>query len=84
MGEDVRGIAEDTGSGNLPPIPEIEENPKVPAVEDTPLAGEIAEPSSGTSSVPLVDDIDAWVEVSSVKDSVTSGFAGEKVCLGVT
>ena len=38
MGEDVRSMIEGTETGNLSPIPEIEENPDAPMDDDIPLA----------------------------------------------
>ena len=70
MGEDVRGITEETGLGNLPPIPQNGEDPDVPVVEDIPLETNTA----GPSSVMILPCFDAGEEVSSVKDSVTSAI----------
>ena len=46
MGEDVRSMMEGTKTGNLSPIPKIEENPDAPVDNDIPLTGETAGPSS--------------------------------------
>ena len=55
MGEDVRGIAEKVGSGKFFPIPESEEDPDAPTVEDTPIIEGIASPSIGTFPPPSFD-----------------------------
>ena len=77
MGEDVRGIAEKVGSGRLFPIPESEEDPDTPTVEDTPIVGGIADPSIGTFPPPAFSTGEIE-EDSSVKDSVTSGVTLRK------
>ena len=77
MGEDVRGIAEKVGSGRLFPIPESEEDPDAPTVEDTPIVEGVVGPSMGTFP-PRTFSIGEIEEDSSVKDSVTSGVTLRK------
>ena len=81
MGEDVRGITEKVGSGKLFPIPESEEDPDAPTVEDTPIVEGIVGPSMGASSFNAYSEIE---EHSSVKDSVTSGVTMRKLGEGST
>ena len=70
MGEDIRGITESTGSGNLSPIPEShDENPDVPLGNDAPFG----QPNFGPSLVSPIPNVKE--EISSVKDSVTFGVA---------
>ena len=83
MGEDVRGVAEKVGSGRLFPIPESDEDPDTPSVENTPIAEGVAGPSMGTSPPPGCT-IDETEEESSVKDSVTSGVTMRKPGEGST
>ena len=78
MGEDVRGIAEKVGSGKLFPIPESEEDPDAPTIEDTPIGEGIAGPSMGTLPPPYYNAYGEIEEDSSVKDSVTSGVTLRK------
>ena len=84
MGEDVRGITEKVGSGKLFPIPESEEDPDAPTVEDTPIIEGIAGPSIGTFPLPSFDAHGEIEEDSSVKDSVTSGVTMRKPGEGST
>ena len=79
MGEDIRGITEGTGSGDLSPIPEShDENPDVPLDNDAPF-GEVNYGPSLVSPIPNVEE-----EISSVKDSVTSGVAKKNLTEGST
>ena len=79
MGEDVRGITEGAGSGDLSPIPEShDENPDVPLDDDNPF-GEVNYGPSLVSPIPNVEE-----EISSVKDSVTSGVAKKSSIEGST
>ena len=78
MGEDVRSMMEGAGIGNLSPIPEIEENPDAPVDDDVPLTGRIAGPSSEPFSSFILNRTDVDEEVSSVRDSVTSGTSKKK------
>ena len=64
---------EGAGTRNLSPIPEIEENPDALVDDDVPLTGETASSSSTPFTSFFVKGPDAWEEISSVKDSVTSG-----------
>ena len=45
MGEDIRGMTEETEFGNLPLIPKNDENPDVLVDEDTPLEANTVGPS---------------------------------------
>ena len=76
MGEHVRSMIEGIGTGNLSPIPEIKENPDAVVDDDI--------PSSDTSPLFFMKRIDAGEEVSSVKDSVTSGTTKRKPTEGST
>ena len=79
MGEDIRGITESTGSGNLSPIPEShDENPDVPLDDDAPFG----QPNFGPSLVSPIPNVEE--EISSVKDSVTSGVAKKSSIEGST
>ena len=75
---------EGAGTGNLSPIPEIEENPDAPVDDDIPLTEGVAGPSSDTTPLFFMKRIDAGEEVSSVKDSVTSGTTKRKPTEGST
>ena len=84
MGEDVRRMMESAGTGNLSPIPEIEENPDAPVDEDTPLTEVVAGLSSDTTPLFFMKRIDVGEEVSSVEDSVTSSVSKKKPTKGST
>ena len=84
MGEDVRSMMEGTGTGNLSPIPKIEENPDAPVDNNIPLTGETAGPSSAPFTSFFMKGLDAWEEISSVKDSVTFGVSMRKPTEGST
>ena len=84
MGEDVRSMMEGTGTGNLSPIPEIEENPDALVDDDIPLTKGVASPSSDTTPLFFMKRIDAGEEVSSVKDSMTSSTTKRRPTEGST
>ena len=74
----------EVGSGRLFPIPESEEDPDTPTVEDTLIVGGIADPSIGTFPPPAFNTHGKIEENSSVKDSVTSGVTLRKPGEGST
>ena len=84
IGEDIRSMMEGTGTRNLSPIPEIEENPDAPVDDDIPLTKGVASPSFDTTPLFFMKRIDTGEEVSSVKDSVTSGTTKKKPTEGST
>lgn len=69
---------------SLPSIPKLDGTPELPTIDEAPLVEETIGPSLGTSTLPLVDDIDAWVEVCNVKDLVTFGVPLRKLEGGST
>ena len=84
MGEDVKSMMEGTGTGNLSPIPKIEENPDALVDDDIPLIGETAGPSSAPFTSFFMKRLDAWEEISNVKNSVTFGVSMRKPTKGST
>lgn len=67
---------QEVGSGNpmsSPSILELEEISELHIVDLISLVEETAGPSPGTSFITYADDLDTRVEISNVKDSVTSG-----------